>query len=66
VIDINYQKNEIEKWESTKRKTLARFAICVSYSPMLYVHVIQKKLMLIFLYFFISILLFNIIDFKEK
>ena len=57
VIDINYQKNELEKWEFTNRKTLARFAVCSPYSPMLYVYVIFSKIILTFLYLIISYLL---------
>ena len=40
VIDINYQKIVLEKWESKNAQNLARFAVCSSYSPMLYVYVI--------------------------
>lgn len=62
VIDINYQKIALEKWKSTNQKTLAGFAVCSPYSPILYVYVIFKTLILIFLYFFITYSLLNIID----
>ena len=62
VIDINYQKIVLVKWESTNQKTLAGFAVCSPYSPMLYVYVIFLKFIPIFLILFISLLLLNIID----
>ena len=40
VIDINYQKIVLVKWESKNAQNSARFAVCSSYSPMLYVYVI--------------------------
>ena len=35
-----YQKIVLEKWESKNAQNSARFAVCSSYSPMLYVYVI--------------------------
>ena len=62
VIDINYQKIALVKWESKNAQNLAGFAVCSSYSPMFYVYVIFFKFMLTFFVFNYYLLPINIID----